>query len=152
MDIYKKHFKFLFICIMSVDVFGRSLKNQIKISKGPPGQGFSLTSSGDYDIRGKKLCNVGEAVETNDAINLNFLKIYIQNIKQEIINHNSGLLDVEIKKLEEQALQEKERVTSFHKDIIWSLIQEIIQLKKNRDEPLDKINKIASDFIGHLAD
>ena len=136
---------------MSVDVFGRSLKNKEKISKGPLGQGFFLTSSKDYDIRGKRLCNVGEAVERNDAINLNFLKIYVQDIKQEIISYNSGLLNDEIKRVEEQALQEKERLISFNKDIIWSLIQEIIQLKKSREEPLDKINKIASDFIGYLA-
>ena len=136
---------------MSVDVFGRSLKNKIKVVKGPPGQGFSLTSSENYDIRGKKLCNVGEAVDITDAVNLNFLEKYIQHIKQEIISQ-LRLLDEQFQKVEEEALQEKERLTSFRKEIIWPLIQEIIQSRKHRGESLERINKIARDFIDHLAE
>ena len=97
-----------------------------------PGQGFSLTSSEDYDMRGKKLCNVGEAVQITDAINLNFFKVYVQNIKQEILSHNVELLNKEIKKVEEQALQEKERIKSLIKDILWPLIQDVHQLKNSQ--------------------
>ena len=123
MDICNLFFKNPLICTMSVDVFGRSLKNKIKILKGPLGQGFSLTSSEDYDIKGKKLCNVGEPKEINDAVNLNFLKIYIENVKQEIISQNSRLLNEEIKKIKQRASQKEERVTSINKDIILSLIE-----------------------------
>lgn len=137
---------------MSVDVFGRSLETKTEISKGPPGQGFFLTTSEDYDIRGKKLCNVGEPAHETDAINLNFLKTYTDDIKEEIISNNSELLDEEIEKIEDKALQVQERITSFNKDIIWPLIQEVIQIKKNSGEPLDKIHKIAREFIDHLAD
>ena len=130
---------------MSVDLFGRSLKNKIKISKGPPGQGFSLTPSEDYDIKGKRLCNIGEAVETSDAINLNFLKIYVQNIKQDIT-----LLDQEIKRIDEQVSLEKERMISLIKDIIWPLIQEVIQIRRHRKEPIEVMSKVARDVIDFL--
>lgn len=137
---------------MSVDVFGRSLKSKIKILKGPPGHGFSLTTSEDYDICGKKLCNVGEPEDVTDAINLNFLKTYIQSIKQEIINYNSGLLNQEFTKIEELLLQEKKRAISFSKDIIWPLIREINEIRRQRKEPLEKINKIARDFLDYIAE
>ena len=42
---------------MSVDVFGRVL-NKEKSARGPPGIGFKLTASGDYDIEKKFICNV----------------------------------------------------------------------------------------------
>ena len=37
---------------------------------GPPGAGFKLTDDGNFDIDGKRLTNVAEAVDDNDAINL----------------------------------------------------------------------------------
>ena len=36
--------------------------------QGTPGVGFSLTKDGNYDISNKKLKNVGEGVESSDAI------------------------------------------------------------------------------------
>ena len=36
--------------------------------QGTPGVGFSLTKDGNYDISNKKLTNVGEGVESSDAI------------------------------------------------------------------------------------
>ena len=36
--------------------------------RGSPGVGFSLTSDGNYDMNNKKLKNVGEGVESSDAV------------------------------------------------------------------------------------
>ena len=41
--------------------------------QGTPGVGFSLSKDGNYDISNKKLKNVGEGVESSDAItNINW--------------------------------------------------------------------------------
>ena len=39
-----------------------------KGDKGEQGNGFKLTSDGNYDIENKKLVNVGQAINNNDAI------------------------------------------------------------------------------------
>ena len=36
--------------------------------RGSPGVGFSLTKDGNYDMTHKKLKNVGEGVESSDAV------------------------------------------------------------------------------------
>lgn len=60
---------------MSVDKFGRHSDSvKMKGAKGPPGEGFKLTSDGNYDIENKKLCNVGKASNDGDAVNLELLK------------------------------------------------------------------------------
>lgn len=60
---------------MSVDKFGRhSGRKRQQSQKGPRGVGFNLTTSGDYDITGKRLQNVHSPVEDGDAVNLNFVK------------------------------------------------------------------------------
>ena len=46
--------------------------------QGSPGVGFSLTQDGNYDMTHKKLKNVGEGVESSDAVK----KI---NLKQRLI-------------------------------------------------------------------
>ena len=61
---------------MSVDKFGRfidDLKHKRGL-KGPPGEGFKLTPTGDYDIDNKLLCNVASPVNYDDAVNLRTLK------------------------------------------------------------------------------
>ena len=43
--------------------------------QGSPGIGFSLTKDGNYDMLNKKLKNVGEGVESNDAITKHQLEV-----------------------------------------------------------------------------
>ena len=64
---------------MSVDVFGRSLPDTVnrELLKAPPGIGFSLNEAGNFDIEKKRLCNVANAVEKRDAVNLNELETKI---------------------------------------------------------------------------
>ena len=54
---------------MSVDIFGRHI-DQAKSAGGPPGVGYKVTTEGQYDIDNKRLCNVAEPNEINDAVNL----------------------------------------------------------------------------------
>ena len=43
--------------------------------RGSPGVGFSLTSDGNYDMTNKKLKNVGEGVESSDAVTKHQLEV-----------------------------------------------------------------------------
>ena len=47
--------------------------------RGSPGVGFSLTSDGNYDINNKKLKNVGEGVESSDAVTKHQLETEINS-------------------------------------------------------------------------
>lgn len=69
---------------MSVDVFGRQLtrkswaKSGLPGSRGPPGDGFKFTIDGQYDIDNKRLCNLADPVEQNDAVSLKVMQNVIQ--------------------------------------------------------------------------
>lgn len=54
---------------MSFDKFGRhSTKTAAtKLLRGIPGQGFKLTKTNDFDIENKRLCNVGNPIDDQDA-------------------------------------------------------------------------------------
>ena len=43
--------------------------------QGSPGVGFSLTKDGNYDMLNKKLKNVGEGVESSDAVTKHKLEV-----------------------------------------------------------------------------
>ena len=47
--------------------------------QGSPGVGFSLTKDGNYDMIHKKLKNVGEGVESSDAITKHQLETAINS-------------------------------------------------------------------------
>ena len=47
--------------------------------QGSPGLGFSLTSDGNYDMNNKKLKNVGEGVESSDAVTKHQLETAINS-------------------------------------------------------------------------
>lgn len=64
---------------MSIDVFGRHLDRVAAASRGPPGVGFKITSDGHYDVDGKRICNLSEAKEQYDAVNLGLVQRIIQN-------------------------------------------------------------------------
>lgn len=68
---------------MSIDKFGRYRTNLKKMSGGPPGVGFHLTSNGDYDIRLKRLCNVQVPKDALDAVNKEFVVSLIEKAVEE---------------------------------------------------------------------
>ena len=57
---------------MSVDVFGRNLKEREGI-RGAPGVGYEITSDGQFDFENKRLCNVGAPNDLHDAVNVQSL-------------------------------------------------------------------------------
>lgn len=95
---------------MSVDVFGRQLTSKSVIKsisgggRGPPGNGFKLTADGQYDIDNKRLCNIADPIENNDAVSLKLMRKKIattlKHIREEMNNSNQLLfhgLDFTIK-------------------------------------------------------
>ena len=60
-------------------MFGHLLIRFISASRGPPGVSFEVTSDGNYDIDKKKFCNVQDAEELHDAVNLRLVQQIIQN-------------------------------------------------------------------------
>lgn len=67
--------------MMSVDKFGRfsssSNAPSVQGPRGPKGDGFNLTNNGDYDIKFKRICNVGTPREKSDAVNFDTLNVSI---------------------------------------------------------------------------
>lgn len=138
---------------MSVDVFGRSLKIGEKILKGSPGTGYILTDSGDYDIQDKKLCNVGEAVIENDAVNLQLLKKYIRKLNQEIVTDQFNPLNERLQELSDQVLQERERFVLFTRKIIWPLLEEIkkVTVSVENENFQQNLSKIMLDMLDYMS-
>lgn len=81
---------------MPIDKFGRSQisisGNKTKLFRGPKGEGFNLTTDGNFDINGKKLCNVSNPTDPNDAVTLNYLQQVISDFVNEIKNKFSTAL------------------------------------------------------------
>lgn len=80
---------------MSVDKFGRfSSSNTISQGvRGAKGEGFNLTRAGDYDIKFKRICNVGAPTEIGDAVNLDTLKVSVSkclSVNEENIYNAKG--------------------------------------------------------------
>lgn len=74
---------------MNVDKFGRhEIDVRRDILRGPKGEGFLLTHDGNYDMRRKRLCNLENAVEDSDSVNLAVLKS-----KALTFNPTTGVLD-----------------------------------------------------------
>ena len=70
---------------MSVDVFGRHLRQKGEKIRGPPSAGFNFTTAGHFDIGNKKLCNISEPTEDSDAVNLRKLRGEINANNQDFI-------------------------------------------------------------------
>lgn len=74
---------------MSVDIFGRGIGGELsqtvnKVIRGPPGVGFKYTADEQYDVERKRLCNVAEPVNDEDAVNLRKLRSELSELEQMI--------------------------------------------------------------------
>ena len=79
---------------MSIDVFGRTLKNKSgSPAKSPPGIWYKITDDGDYDVDYKRLCHVAEAKEPLDAVNLTTLQMQFEKLSQAIENIDKKLFE-----------------------------------------------------------
>jgi hypothetical protein len=113
---------------MSVDIFGRSSSTNKKIIlKGPPGVGFSLTDSGNFDIEHKRLCNVGEPVDSQDAVNL-----------KEFLEYKK-VIEIELNKQEEKIA----RIDKVANDLIYK-IDSFISILQTSIDKLDEKQRDSS--------
>ena len=109
---------------MPVDVFGRQLGSKKKtFNRGPPGAGYKFTSSGDYDIDGKRLCNIAPPIKPFDAVKLFTLTQTLEQYREGDEKKTEKLLD----DLQEEAVREKYSTIDF-------LEVKITEAKKNLEE------------------
>ena len=96
----------VFHSTMSIDLFGRSLDLKKK-TVGPPGVGYKLTLTGDYDAEKKRICNLSYPVDPNDAVNFQALELNIAASGERF----TGLLNQMI----ESAAVLEERISQLEK-------------------------------------
>src|SRR5436190_1138782 len=58
---------------MSVDKFGRHEDSVRKVVRGPPGEGFFVTSDGNYDLKNKRLEKLADPASPQDAVSVRYL-------------------------------------------------------------------------------
>lgn len=114
---------------MSVDKFGRHESSIVRgVLRGPPGEGFQLTHDEQYDLKGKRLCNIGDPIHKNEAANLE--TIYTVTLNCTKIN---SMFDARNKRIIHVANAEKDT------DAV------------NRKFVLDEINKLKQDIYGEFS-
>ena len=74
-------------------IFNQHSDNQPRQSvlrgfRGSPGVGFSLTRDGNYDMNNKKLKNVGEGVESSDAVTKHQLEVSMNSKADKALLNN----------------------------------------------------------------
>lgn len=81
---------------MTIDKFGRTATEREKIPlRGPPGEGFNLTESGDYDLRKKRVVNIAQPIDNFDAVSKQYVDSETKRIKMECVQSINDLkLDI----------------------------------------------------------
>ena len=97
------------------------------------------------------LCNVGEAVLENDAVNLQLLKKHMKKIEQEIKSDKFDLLNESLPELSDQVLQERERFVLFMRKIVWPLLEEIKKVKDSDKDFQKNLSKIKLDLLDYMS-
>jgi hypothetical protein len=103
---------------MNVDKFGRhSTKGAMtKLLRGPPGQGFTLTKDGDFNIENKRLTNVAEPKEEADAATIKFVKNEGNNLGRRVLISLSNM-EVKIRNMEKTLFNFEERIKKIETKI-----------------------------------
>lgn len=118
---------------MSVDVFGRQ-SNRSKGRRGPPGVGYKLTADGHYDIGSKRLANVAESEQPNDAVNLAVLQRLIHSEIRSVYEITSDL---------RQSIDAAELAIQIVKDENVEKLKNIdLAIQIVKDENAEKLRKI----------
>ena len=99
---------------MSVDVFGRKLGKIEGNRRDPPGIGFKFTWDSQYDLDNKRLCIVGEATNSKEAVNLETLK-RIVHTEIQALNHTITQLRKDLELLD--------NIVDIHRDELEEKIQ-----------------------------
>lgn len=120
---------------MSVDVFGRQL-NQAEGVRGPRGIGYKITTDGQYDIENKRLCNLAQPINLNDAVNLETLQTKIEAEVQRVLKP----LRKKVRNLTDTFDLHKVDIDNKIKSLT-----EIIDLQKGEID--NKIKKLAEEIV-----
>ena len=132
--------------MISIDKFGRTLKRK-NISDGPvfnKRHSLALTDKGDYDIQGRKLCNISTPDEKHDCAT----KIYVDNgIKGSEIQMEKKVNDIDIKNeklianhIAVFATETAKRFAEVHKKLKY-LDQLIIHVRATHDVKIEDLYK-----------
>lgn len=81
---------------MPIDKFGRQLKSFHGV-QGKPGIGFQLTSEGDFDIANKRLVNIANPLNDNDACTKKYIDDIIEFLKTAIENFYEKFSSIDVK-------------------------------------------------------
>lgn len=80
---------------MLLDKFGRHDNTLLRNSmlRGPPGEGFHLTQSGDYDMKHKIIVNLSDPINDKDGVNLGFIKKHsLTDLESNQFNCNKRII------------------------------------------------------------
>ena len=103
-------------------MFGRRLVESKEVHRGPPDIGFSVTTTGNFDIENKLLCNVAEAQNDTDAVNLAQVKKFNANQLHQILKTITGM----------KADMKQEIIDNWKEEIKQSLKGELdVDIKEN---------------------
>lgn len=94
---------------MSVDVFGRSLKSKTIVLRHS--SGLQLTNDGQYDAQARRICNLGNPIDEQDAVTLSTVKKLI-NAVQANVDQNREYMRIILR-----SLYKKEKVSFNSKEI-----------------------------------
>lgn len=120
---------------MSVDVFGRAdTKSAITAStRGPPGIGYKLTQDGQYDVSKKRICNLADPLNNDDAVSLHILKKRMTNgqkkVKEDVTKNFESFIDNLFKQLDNNIIESRniivEKISENFKSEIEKLLQKL---------------------------
>ncbi|WP_139801414.1 hypothetical protein, partial [Vibrio cholerae] len=114
-----------------MDKFGRHESTlSHEFLRGPPGEGFFLTQDGHYDLKKKRICNVADPVESEEAANLKTIRLLTLNCESV-----DRMFDAKNKQIQNVAYAENE-LDAVNRGF---LMKEVNKLKQELN---DKINMI----------
>lgn len=76
---------------MSVDKFGRYSRSRGPGPRGLPGVGFNLTLTNNFDLKFKRMTNLGEAIDKSDAATKNYVDCEIKRLVEQMQNFGGKL-------------------------------------------------------------
>jgi hypothetical protein len=104
----------------TIDKFGRLKTNRFLKSRGPPGEGFKLTVDKNYDIQGKRLCNLGQPSDLNDAVTRSYVdkkfkdfNRILENSIKEYFKKFDAQLRISMNEIREKTLEKVEKSISI---------------------------------------
>ena len=129
---------------MTVSVFGTSVNLHVNEVRGQPGVGYKiLDSDGNFDISNKRLANVDDPIELNDAANKQYIdskidladkKIY--EIEKNFIEYN----DTVSKIVESNKKTIETKLDEYIKNIMDLIDKRQDQITKHYDMIIKQLN------------